>query len=246
MSVVAFSRAAQHYDAVASLQQSLVHALAEELPVIAHQQVLDAGCGTGFFAQWCASHRKEWRVFGADAAFGMCRAARGSVMQADMQSLPIAAASMDGVFCASSLQWVSDWQCTFDEFYRVLKPGGWLAASVFVQGTLQELERAFSAVDGYSHLLAFRPPEALSDAARGAGFDVISCHHCSHAKRVESVSALMRQLKAMGANGKSGAVRKAMMTPRQLAQLEKSYRAAAPTMKARWSIATLMAHKENV
>lgn len=247
--IPSFHRAAATYESSASLQRSLVHALAATINSPAAQRVLDAGCGTGFFSEWAKQHRPEWNVVGLDAAYGMCQHAKrhGPIIQGKMERMPIANASLDGVFCASSLQWVEDWQAPFQQWFQMLRQGGWLAVSVFVEGTLAELQHAFESVDDYSHLLAFKSHDAAMNMAKKAGFRIEKNEFHHHPQRVETLIALMKQLKQIGATGKSGQPRKGLMTPRQLRQLEVAYPSPANDaggLMVSWSVATLIARKD--
>lgn len=89
--------------------------------------VADVACGTGDF---CRELLKDGhRPVGIDASFGMLRAAKvpAPLVQADGLRMPLASASLDGVTCGFALRNVVDIGALFDEFARVLKPGGKLA-----------------------------------------------------------------------------------------------------------------------
>lgn len=86
--------------------------------------VADVGCGTGDFCR--ELERGGHRPVGFDVSFGMLREARVTtpMVQGDGLRLPLASASMDGVTCGFALRNVVDIGALFDEFARVLKPGG--------------------------------------------------------------------------------------------------------------------------
>ncbi|MFJ4654001.1 class I SAM-dependent methyltransferase [Nocardia sp. NPDC088792] len=91
---------------------------------------LDAACGTGRIAALlaeCGHH-----VIGVDSSAGMLdRAVRhvpsGEFRLGELQSLPVAANSVDLVTCALALTHVPALAPVFREFVRVLRPGGHVA-----------------------------------------------------------------------------------------------------------------------
>ena len=268
---MSFHLASETYAQAASLQRSLVHALAKELYslVIPAQArisitacagsekdsrlrgndiVLDAGCGTGFFAEWSQQEALPWHIVGLDAAFGMCQKARAksAVMQASIEHPPLAEGTLDGIFCASALQWVNDWPQTFATWHRLLKPRRWVALSAFTEGTLEELRHAFAQIDDYSHLLHFRSAESLFETLREAGFSLRYRSHHLHYEPTPDLSALLARLRLLGATGKSGPQRKGLMTPRQRERLEQAYKRHAATpqgLRTSWAVTMAIATK---
>jgi SAM-dependent methyltransferase len=97
--------------------------------------ILDAGCGTGrnlkplFLAGSTA--------VGIDFSHRMLQIARrlrdnSPVALANLQAgLPFFSSSFDAVLCALIGEHLSDLRVVFDEFYRILKPGGRLVFSVY-------------------------------------------------------------------------------------------------------------------
>ncbi len=90
-------------------------------------RILDAGCGTGVTVQHVSS-RGDYQVFGIDRSPSLLAEAcsqghRPGLIRGDLESLPFANQSFDGIIC----------ECTFSqtrgsavlaEFGRVLRPGG--------------------------------------------------------------------------------------------------------------------------
>lgn len=111
-----------------------VPAILSLLPDVNSLKVLDAGCGTGYFCEcfWAAGAN----VTALDITPEMVARTRSRVpsakaMQADLaKPLPLEAEQFDLVFSSLTLQYVEDWQGTFTEFARVLKPAGRLIFSV--------------------------------------------------------------------------------------------------------------------
>jgi len=97
--------------------------------------ILDAGCGTG-------RNLKPLQIAGSttvgiDFSHRMLEVARrqgenSPVALANLQAdLPFFSGSFDAVLCALIGEHLSDLRMVFDEFYRILKPGGRLVFSVY-------------------------------------------------------------------------------------------------------------------
>jgi demethylmenaquinone methyltransferase/2-methoxy-6-polyprenyl-1,4-benzoquinol methylase len=94
-------------------------------------RVLDVAVGTGLVARAAQKvTRNRADVVGLDVSRNMLaetqRAVRIPVIQARAEQLPVANASVDFVTVGYALRHVSDLTVAFDEFLRVLRPGGTL------------------------------------------------------------------------------------------------------------------------
>lgn len=106
------------------------------LPDVRGRRVLDAGCGPGVYADELAGRGAE--VVAIDASPAMVAIARrrlgrrATVRVADLER-PLDfldGEAFDLVLSALVLEYVEDWRATLGEFYRVLRGGGHLVASV--------------------------------------------------------------------------------------------------------------------
>lgn len=93
------------------------------------QRVLDIAVGTGLLAREAAGLvQADGLVVGLDPSFGMLTQARANLMPALVQgraeALPFADASFDMVTMGYALRHMADFANVFQEFRRVLKPGG--------------------------------------------------------------------------------------------------------------------------
>ena len=89
--------------------------------------ILDIACGTG---DLCREIRKQhYRAIGFDLSPGMLAAARtrAPLVLADALNIPVADASADGITCGFALRNVADLNLLFNEFARVVHPGGRVA-----------------------------------------------------------------------------------------------------------------------
>jgi malonyl-CoA O-methyltransferase len=226
----AFKRAAAGYDAHAVLQREVCERMLERLDYvkIAPRAVLDAGSGTGFalpalrrrypvgalyaldiapamLAQ--ARHRASWwqRISGR-AAYQIC---------GDLEQLPLRAAEIGLVWANLTLQWVTAPPRAFAEVQRVLEPGGLFMFSTFGPDTLRELRDAYQGADDYVHVNRFIDMHDLGDLLVHAGFSnpVMDMEYLT--LTYADVRALLRDLKAFGAQTVT-AGRRPGMAPRAL------------------------------
>jgi ubiquinone/menaquinone biosynthesis C-methylase UbiE len=112
------------------------------LPKVQGLTVLDAGCGPGIYTEWLLKQGAQ--VVACDVtpqmlAITQHRIARSlpqakqwvELHRADLtQPLSFASnAQFDLVLCPLVLDYIADWQPVFEEFFRVLKPGGFFVFS---------------------------------------------------------------------------------------------------------------------
>jgi demethylmenaquinone methyltransferase/2-methoxy-6-polyprenyl-1,4-benzoquinol methylase len=154
--------------------------------------VLDVACGTG---DLCRELRKaRLRTVGFDLSSGMLASARTTapLVLADALNLPVADGSADGVTCGFALRNVKSLEQLFEEFARVLRPGGRIGllevaepnARVLKLGHRMYFHKVVPLIGGlisdrkaYTYLprsTAYLPPTPeLLDMLRSAGFDAV-------------------------------------------------------------------------
>lgn len=99
----------------------------ESLRLRSEDVVADAACGTGDFCR--EIERAGAAAVGFDFAGEMLRAARtkSPLVQADVLRMPVGDGMVEAVTCGFALRNVTDIGALFDEFARVIRPGGRVA-----------------------------------------------------------------------------------------------------------------------
>lgn len=244
----AFDAAAHQYDEHAAQQREALEAAVRMAQpyLVSAISVLDAGCGTGYLTRHAATQGLCWEISGIDISEKMC--AMSGATQADMRALPHEDAAFDMWFSSLALQWVDTPPAAFSEAARVLKKGGHLVLTCYVQGTLGELAQAFTSLDNAPHILAFHQQDALLAAIRSAGLHVVEAHRSQQQRHYQNLRALLRSIKGVGASAALPRQPQGLMTPRRYAQLERTYEQQNRTpdgLKASWHLLTVIARKES-
>ena len=215
-----FDRAAKTYDAAAVLQKLVRTEMLSRLDLvkIKPKAILDAGCGTGYGSFSLQNKFNNAQVVSLDIALGMLQKtksqqpffnklfAKQNLVCADIESLPIASASMGLVWSNLALQWCNDLDGAFAEVARVLKPESLFVFSTFGPDTLKELRLASN--NGHTHVSRFIDMHDIGDALTRAGFSapVLDVEHFT--LTYDDVKSVMKDLKNIGAhNATSGRAR---------------------------------------
>jgi malonyl-CoA O-methyltransferase len=207
-----FDRAAGSYDQHAVLQSEVAERLLERLDYfqLGPQRLLDVGCGTGRVSLALAQRFPTASVMAMDWSPAMLRQARTrqaaapegqlQALCANMQALPLAAASVDLVFSNLAMQWSNDLPGLFAGIRRVLRPGGMLVFSTFGPDTLHELRSAWAQADKRPHVNRFMDMHDIGDCMVAAGFRDPVIDREQLVLQYREALTLMRELKAIGAH----------------------------------------------
>lgn len=222
----AFARAAATYDAAAVLQREVGSRMASRLDYtkIEPRMILDAGCGTGEAVGELAVRYAGARVVALDVALPMVEAARERARRArslfrrllpealtgggqaaplfvcgDVNMLPLPGVAFDLVWSNLALQWANDLPRVFAEMRRVMKVGGLFTFTTFGPDTLKEIRGAFARVDGHTHTNRFTDMHDIGDMLVAAGFADPVMDMEQMTLTYADASALMRELKHLGA-----------------------------------------------
>ncbi len=156
----------------------------ETLAVEAGQQVLDVGCGPGFYAaELLAEVGADGAVVGVDSSAAMLAAAvrrsaglgNAAFKEGSATSLPLEDRAFDRALCVQVLEHVPDVSASLAELHRVLRPGGRVLVWDVDWSTLSwhsaDSERMERVIRAFSRHLAHPAlPRTLAAALRTAGF----------------------------------------------------------------------------
>ena len=175
-----FNHAADRYDRHAALEQEVCRRLLERCDFHRQplQRILDLGCATGQGSQALKRKFPRAQVIGLDASTAMlARLRRRSNLLrplrrvcGDIARLPFAGHSMDLLFSNLANHWSPDPLVLFDEFRRVLRPGGLMLFATLGPGTLVEWCEACSGDHGEIRMRPLPDLMEVGDALVAAGF----------------------------------------------------------------------------
>jgi len=225
-----FGRKAATYDGHAEVQGELTALLAAKLAVsgLSGGRWVDLGCGTGMFYDACKKSRFSSRIIGVDISFeplvvynNKCTGF-SSTIQADIDHLPFKNATFDGAVTASTLQWLDNVPEALINIAAILKNGGLLAFSVFIQGSFREL---FSIQQRFGIPAPVRCPETAEfvRALEDAGFVDVDYETTEKTVHAPTAAIVLKSLSAIGGTA-TAAVR--LLDRKEIAEFCRAYETA--------------------
>lgn len=176
----AFDAIAARYDEHAALEAEAGRRLVERCAFLKTepQRIIDVGCGTGVATAALKRRFRKAQVIGLDRSPAMLRKlrARSGLVRplrpvcADLAALPFPYASADLLFSNLASFWSPDPVALYDEYRRVLRPGGMLLFTVFGPDSLAELREAAGLAEPTVRLPRFADLLEVGDALVAAGF----------------------------------------------------------------------------
>lgn len=242
-----FGRAAETYDAAAILQKLVREEMLSRLDLVklAPKVIVDAGCGTGLASHALQKRYAKSQVISLDFAYPMLQKTRSTRSQvsfasklkslfggakqnllcADIESLPLASASVGLVWSNLAIQWCNDLDAVLTEFHRVLQPESLLMFSTFGPDTLCELRAATNAASGnsYTSVSRFIDMHDIGDAMVRAGFNAPVLDVERFTLTYDDVKSVMRDLKSIGAHNATDGRARGLMGKTYFAKLEQCY-----------------------
>lgn len=225
-------RASAGYDGSAVLARELRATMLRRLDLIAFTPaaILDLGCGTGECAAALAARWPSARVVAVDSAPAMLEAlgnragaARIERLCADAVALPLPDGAFDLVFSNLMLPWCEDVDAVFAEVARVLAPRGLFTFTTLGPDTLMELRAAWRAVDDAEHVHPFTGMHDLGDGLVRAGLSEPVLDVSRYTLTYPDTAALMRDLKAVGAQNAAGSRLRGLTGRRRIAAMAEAY-----------------------
>ncbi|MEI7999308.1 MAG: methyltransferase domain-containing protein [Candidatus Omnitrophota bacterium] len=203
----AFSKAADQYDLLASLQREIGQELIEKIVALPEMRcVLDIGCGTGYMAGKVKSFFPQSHVVGVDFSQQMLLKAQENVRDvswvlADAHQLPFKEKSVEVVVSNLAYQWAFDLKGALVDVRRVLCNNGTFVASLFGFSTCQELFVSLQATgtkgEGFNRLPRM---EEVKESLLRAGFLDSQVNNKNVQIQFKDLWDLLGWLKAIGAN----------------------------------------------
>jgi 2-polyprenyl-3-methyl-5-hydroxy-6-metoxy-1,4-benzoquinol methylase len=159
---------------------------------LAGATILDIGCGTGGIAVSLVADHGAAKVVGIDVEAALCEQARARVERHQLQDhieiqlvtpgpFPFDDEQFDVVFSKDSIVHISDKESLCRDAFRVLRPGGWFAASDWLiahDGEPSAAMRQYIVAEDLD--LAMASPQRYSDALGAAGFVDIELRNRNH------------------------------------------------------------------
>lgn len=222
-----FSVAAEQYDGLAQLQQTVGMAL---LPKASSSKtrVLDLGCGTGYFIPYLCDIFPCAKILGVDIAQGMIQVASAQHEQAqyvcaDAHCLPMVNKSVDLIYSNLMFQWSDDFLGGLHECRRILADDGELCFSILTKNTMHELHQSWGEMSSVSSLMRFRDAQAIEPLVRAAGFQNVKKQLVKYEVYYPTVKDFLWAMKRLGSKNLSMHRSRGLLTRRTLDRLAKNY-----------------------
>jgi arsenite methyltransferase len=208
--------------------------LVDHTPLQPGQALLDVATGTAPAAIMAAQRvGRAGRVVGVDISAGILTLAKQNIRAAsisnidlvagDAEYLPLAEYSVDGIVCSSAIVWFPDIPRALSEWYRVLRPQGYISFSCFggpARQTINELVQALLIPYGirYPELnVPLNAPDKCRILLRQAGYTNVSIEIAEEKQFTTDPEASFTQALA------SGSRFDIQLTPDQLAHIKAQY-----------------------
>ena len=195
-----FSRGAQNYDLYAQIQHQVVDHLSSMISknIISAESILDLGCGTGRFLQYCNEKNPNAKLTGLDISSKMLAQVklRGkpiNCVESAIESTGLEAGQYDLIVSSSALQWTQP-TLAAAEIARLSAFNGKVAISWFSSGTLSSWRQLWGGV--HLPLLAV---DQLLDAFKTVGFKVTQVDSQRYVDQMTDFEEAIRSVKGIGA-----------------------------------------------
>ena len=200
-----FARGRRSYEADAPVQASIVERMKEMMTAwgveaslcAENARILEIGCGTGLLTRCLdalcspSAELEMWDIAGPAPIAGVRRHFEECDAETAIQHRE--SSSTDVIATASTVQWFNSPARFLSECLRVLRPGGWLVMSTFVEGNLAEVAAATG--HGLPLLSESRWNDIIPE-----GFEITASECYSHSICFESAIDVFRHLKGTGVN----------------------------------------------
>ena len=221
----AFNAAAKHYDHAADLQREVGDFLLDHIYPLEtnNKTIIDIGSGTGYLSHKLALEN----IISIDIAEKMLQQSKQkksiqACICTDIENLSLIDNSADVVISNMALQWCQDINHAFKEINRSLKPGGKLLFTLPIEPSLHELTSAWHSVDKYTHTNQFPKKQSMQETLQPL-FRKTKLTTLRIIKEFDSIYALMKSLKSIGAHNVTTEKSNSLMGKEKLKTLENNY-----------------------
>jgi len=218
--VRSFDHAAANYEKFAALQREVAKRLDEHLTYtkIMPQRMVDIGCGTGFLSKRLRERYPKADLLALDIAPSMAAVCqqqigkrrfpwqqRRMVVCGDAIELPLKDGCCDLVASNLTMQWLPDPAAMLREMRRILAPDGLLIFSTFGRNTLHELRQTLAAIapEKAGLVLPFPDVMSLGDLLNQQSIQMAVTDSDRLIVSYADTTALVRELKGMGASARA-------------------------------------------
>ena len=206
--IKAFDRASANFRAASVVHDEARDRLLGRLELVrlAPQAIVDLGCADGRGALALSTRYPDARVLAVDSSLAMCESAaqtlagrtNTAVLGGDAEQLPLAENAAQLLLANLVLPWCRP-EAAFAQAARALGEGGLFLFATLGPDSLEQVRRAWSAVDDRIHVHGFFDMHDLGDLALAAGLDepVLDVDRLELSYR--DVGSLVSDLRACGA-----------------------------------------------
>ena len=168
---------AKKYEESAVVQKEIIDRLIQRLSLIniSPVKIIDIGSGIGLGTKNLIELYGNAELYMLDNSFESLNSRiidKKNLYRicANFKNIPCGDNLFDFVFSSSALHWDLDIKSSFEEIYRILKPGGLFLFSTYGPDTLIELRSAWSLVDNNKHVNDFYDMHDLGDLMLNLNF----------------------------------------------------------------------------
>jgi len=161
----------------AVVQKEIIKRLMDRLSFInvVPRQILDLGSGVGLSTESLLKFYPSSDFFMVDHSFDSLKFnilgdKNATPVCANFKNIPFENSTFDFVFSSSALHWELDIQVSFQEIFRILKPGGLFLFSTYGPDTLIELRSAWAQIDKNKHVNDFYDMHDIGDLMQSLNF----------------------------------------------------------------------------
>jgi malonyl-CoA O-methyltransferase len=232
-----FSKSASFYDRYANIQRLAADSLLNEMPQRAIDNILELGCGTGYYTDILKRRFKGARLKAVDISREMITIAKQRIKDKQIEFMVQNAEAFEssekfGLVTSNAVfQWFSNLEETLSSYKNLLTPNGVIIFSVFGPLTFKELRDSLNDAlakpyekDKFSiAAIRFLAKKDLEKILR-AHFSKVSIKELVIKEKYPTLTGLLRKIKYTGTRGE-GLNRTFLWAPALLKRISLVYKA---------------------